>query len=126
MEPDDYPIYGAPVRAYWRKAESVMIRDMRAVLMIAAKMEDRGAARQFITDYCSALQDKAFSDAGLLLNDVRWYHSKNSNTMKNGRNPETHEVLDELKPISPMEIRLDAAAWDRILDDVTEKGSAPR
>ena len=44
------------------------------------------------------MQEQAFADAGQLLNDVRWYHSQNSNTMKNGRNPETHEVLDELKP----------------------------
>ena len=29
-------------------------------------------------------------EAGALLNDVRWYMSRNSNTMKNGRNPETH------------------------------------
>ena len=120
VEPDDYPVYGAPVRAYWHKAESVMIRDMSAVLRTAAKMEDHDAARRFITDYCNALQDKAFSDAGQLLNDVRWYHSKNSNTMKNGRNPETHEILDELKPISPMEIRLDAAAWDNILNDISK------
>ena len=118
---DEYLIYGAPVRAYWHEAESAMIRGMGAVLNAAAQMEDHDAARQLITDYCNALQDKAFSDAGLLLNDVRWYHSKNSNTMKNGRNPETHEILDERKPISPMAVRLDAADWDRILNDVTAK-----
>ena len=121
VEPDEYLIYGAPVRAYWHEAESAMIRGMGAVLNAAAQMEDHDAARQLITDYCNALQDKAFSDAGLLLNDVRWYHSKNSNTMKNGRNPETHEILDERKPISPMAVRLDAADWDRILNDVTAK-----
>ena len=50
-------------------------------------------------------------EAGALLNDVRWYMSRNSNTMKNGRNPETHEILDELKEIDPMEVKLDASVY---------------
>ena len=37
--------------------------------------------------------------------------------MKNGQNPETHEILDELKPISPLEVQLDAGGWQRILDE---------
>ena len=120
VEPADCPIYGVPVRAYWHAAETAMVRDMDTVLRTAAAMEDRSAAVRLITDYCCAAQNKAFADAGQLLNDVRWYHSKNSNTMKNGRNPETHEILDELKPIPPMEVLLDASAWDRILEAVTE------
>ena len=79
-----------------------MIQGMSAVLRAAAEMEDPARARQDITDYCNLVQDKAFSDAGQLLNDVRWAHSRNPNTMKNGRNPETHEILDELKPVPPM------------------------
>lgn len=35
----------------------------------------------------------------------------NSNTMKNGRNPETHETLDELRVLKPIEIKLDSAAY---------------
>ena len=50
-------------------------------------------------------------EAGALLNDVRWYMSRNSNTMKNGRNPETHEILDELNEIDPMEVKLDASVY---------------
>ena len=50
-------------------------------------------------------------EAGALLNDVRWYMSRNSNTMKNGRNPETHEIIDELKEIDPMEVKLDASVY---------------
>ena len=50
-------------------------------------------------------------EAGALLNDVRWYMSRNSNTMNNGRNPETHEILDELKEIDPMEVKLDASVY---------------
>ena len=37
--------------------------------------------------------------------------SRNSNTMKNGRNPETHEIIDELKEIDPMEVKLDASVY---------------
>ncbi len=40
--------------------------------------------------------------------------SHNSNTMKNGRNPETHEVIDELKPVPPLELHLDDSAYRRI------------
>ena len=118
VEKDAYPVYGAPVRAYWHAAETAMIRGMRAVLQAAANMDDPARAKQFITDCCNLYQNKAFSDAGQLLNDVRWYHSHNSNTMKNGRNPETHEVMDELKPIDPLEIRLDTAEWQTLLDDL--------
>ena len=57
------------------------------------------------------MQDQAFSDAGKLLNAVRFYRSQNSNTMKNGRNPETHEVLDELKPVDPLKVTLDPGAY---------------
>ena len=81
---------------------------------MAAAMEDREAARQLITDFCNALQEQAFSDAGKLLNAVRFYKSQNSNTMKNGRNPETHEVLDELKPVNPLKVTLDPEAYFRV------------
>ena len=117
VEPGDCLIYGAPVRAYWHEAETAMTRGMGEVLRMAAAMTDHDAAVRFITDCCCMLQNKAFEDAGRLLNDVIWAHSRNSNTMKNGRNPETHEILDELKPIPPMEIQLDASAWQKILED---------
>ena len=103
--------YGAPVRAYWHAAETAMIGSMHTVMRSAASMPN---PRQYITDYCNAVQTKAFEDAGQLLNDVRWYMNKNSNTMKNGRNPETHEVIDELKPIDPLQVNLDAAAYSRL------------
>ena len=118
MEPADSLVYGAPVRAYWRAAEDAMTRDMALVLQLASAMDDRGAARQLITDCTNRMQDKAFADAGQLLNDVRWYDSKNSNTIKSGRNFETHEVLDELKPIPPMEVRLDAGEWDSLINSL--------
>ena len=95
--------YLRSVRDYWREAETVMIGEMKEVLASG----DAGK----ITDYCCAAQEQAFEDAGKLLNDVRWYVSKNSNSLKNGRNPETHEVLDELKPIAPLTVTLDALAY---------------
>ena len=113
--PEAYQIYGAPVRAYWHEAETAMVRDMAAVLDTAAAIEDQDAAATYITQYCTLLQDKAFRDAGQLLNDVRWARSKNSNTMKNGLNPETHQILDQKKPVPPMEVRLDAAQWQTFL-----------
>ena len=116
VEKNSCPIYGVPVRAYWHEAEAAMREGMSAVLTTAAAMTDREAAARYITDYCNAVQEQAFEDAGKLLNDVRWYMSKNSNTMKNGRNPETHEGMDELKPIDPMTIRLDPAVYRSLLD----------
>ena len=111
VEKGDHLIYGQPVRSYWHEAETAMIRGMSEILKNAVGMEDTTAAKQYTTDYCTAMQDQAFADAGKLLNDVRWYHSQNSNTMKNGRNPETHEVTDEVKPVSPLTVTLDAAAY---------------
>ena len=114
VETDSYKIYGEPVRAYWHEAEIAMTQSMATVLETAAALEDHAAARQYITDYCNAVQEQAFDDAGKLLNDVRWYRSQNSNTMKNGRNPETHEILDERKPIPPLEVTLDASVYQAL------------
>lgn len=116
VEPRDRAIYGEPVRAHWHEAETAMAAGMGAVLKAAAAMDDAEAAKRFITDCCDQLQLQAFADAGTLLNNVRWYRSHNSNTMKNGRNPETMETLDELKLIPPMETGLDASPWKSILD----------
>ena len=111
VESRDYRVYGLPVRAYWHEAESAMIRGMSEVLKTAAASGDHQAALQYITDYCNSLQAQAFSDEGKLLNAVKWYRSKNSNTLKNGRNPETHEVLDELKEVTPLQVQLDPSFY---------------
>ena len=84
---------------------------MSEVLKNAAALDDTDAARGYITDYCNNVQQKAFDDAGELLNEVRWCKSKNSNTMKNGRNPETGEVTDQLKDVAPITVSLDASAY---------------
>ena len=116
VEKNAYKIYGQPVRAYWHQAETLMTESMQTVLSTAASLDDGAAAKQYITDYCNSVQEQAFNDAGQLLNDVRWYMSKNSNTMKNGRNPETHEVIDELKQVDPLTVTLDASAYGELPD----------
>ena len=116
VEKSSYKIYGEPVRAYWHQAETLMTESMQTVLKNAASLGDSAAAKQYITDYCNSVQEQAFNDAGQLLNDVRWYMSKNSNTMKNGRNPETHEVIDELKQVDPLTVTLNASAYSKLPD----------
>ena len=111
MEKSAYQIYGEPVRAYWHEAETIMTADMAKVLQTAAELGNAKQAAETITDYCNRMQTQAFEDAGKLLNDVRLYMNRNSNTMKNGRNPETHEILDELKPVDPLTVTMDAAVY---------------
>lgn len=108
-----YEIYGIPVRDYWHEAETEMVKGMQTVLTGAGDLDPETAAR-YITEYCNQVQTQAFNDAGELLNDVRWYMSHNSNTMKNGRNPETHEIIDELRKVDPMKLDLDASAYGMI------------
>lgn len=121
VEAKEYKTYGEPVRAYWHEAETGMIQGMAAVLENASAMDDTMAAAQYITDYCNMVQDQAFLDAGKLLNDARWYKSKNSRTMKNGVNPETEELLDELEPIEPLKVNLDASVYQEIPGEAAGK-----
>ncbi len=85
-----------------------------AVVKNACAFKDKKAAKRYVTEYCVAMQDKAFYDAGKLLNLVRWTKSKNSNTLKNGRNPETHEILDELNHIDPIKVELDGSLYKAV------------
>ena len=110
VEQNEYEVYGAPVRAYWAQAEESMTAVMSNVLAEAATMEPAQAAA-YIESYCTSAQNKAFDDARELYNDVVWYHSENSNTLKNGKNPETEEVYNELRQIDPMKVDLDPSAY---------------
>lgn len=116
----DYKVYGTPVREYWYDAESNMIKGMSEVLHTAAasnaSAQDIAA---YVTDYCNMMQQQAFNDAKQLLNDVMWYQSKNSNTMKVGRNPETHEATDEVKQIDPLKVKLDGSAY-KVIPEIQE------
>lgn len=100
-------IYGAPVKAYWEKAEAAMIDGMEKTLSQASKAKDSEEAAKLLTKYCNNQQELAFEDAKHVLNDIKWYQSYNSNTMKNGRNPETDEVYDTLVEIDPLDLLAD-------------------
>ena len=69
--------------------------------------KDQEEAAELLTDYCNRQQEQAFADGKNILNDVKSYMSYNSNTMKNGRNPETDEVYDTLVEIDPLDLGAD-------------------
>lgn len=108
-----YKVYGQPVRQYFHEAEVNMVSTMAQVLENASTLNSE-EAKKYITNYCNSVQEYAFEDAGQLLNDVMWYMSKNSNTMKNGRNPETGEAYDSEKVIDPLTVGLDASKYSVI------------
>ncbi len=101
----DAETYGRPIQGYWKAAEGKMAEGMAEVLKIAFENGDKSEkeAAKYVTDYCVSMQEAAFRDGQKLLNDVNWLMAKNSNTMRKGVNPETHEVLDENKPLTPFE-----------------------
>ena len=112
----DYSIYGTPVRAYWHKAERQMIDGMTIMMGKVRELleTDPEAAQSLITRYCANLQEKAFSDAKDLLNEVRWTMSSNSNTYKMGTNPETGEHLTTERVLSPIEVTLDGSLYGSV------------
>ena len=110
VESYTYKTYGLPVRAYWHEAETGMIEAMAQILENAADMESE-QAKQYITEYCNNVQQQAFDDAGVILNDIKYYMSSNSNTFKNGRNPETGEILDTQRELAPLEVNLDSSPY---------------
>lgn len=97
--------YGRPIQEYWKAAEGKMAEGMAEVLKIACENRDKSEkeAAEYVTAYCVSMQEAAFRDGQKLLNGVNWLMAKNSNTMRKGVNPETHEVLDEDKPLTPFE-----------------------
>ena len=92
---------GKPVSSFWAEAERKMTAGMDQVLRSAAAMTHDDAVA-YVTDYCTRMQERAFSDAKSILNSVVWYMCRISNTMKRGINPETREVLDDLKSFDPV------------------------
>ena len=122
--PSNYQTYGEPVRDYWAKAEQGMFAGMPQALAKASQQRDIKAISAYLTDYCNTMQNQAFSDAKALVNDVMWTQSENSNTMKLGRNPETHEILDTERVLPPMEVDLDASVYAEVPDAATLDGSS--
>lgn len=115
VEKDEYQVYGAPVRNYWAQAEESMTTTLSDMLAEAANMDPAEAAA-YLETYCTNVQDKSFDDMRELYNDVVWYHGENGNTLKNGKNPETDEVYDTLRPIDPMKVDLDLSAYSQAPD----------
>ena len=109
VERDCVAAYGAPVRAYWRQAEKQMTAGMKKALEEAAKDPENGA--ETITAYCVQVQNQAFADAKQILNDLLWTKAVNSNTQKNALDPETHAVLDTMKPLTQLQIAADGSGY---------------
>lgn len=112
--PDNYKIYGEPVQAYWREAEGNMFNGMAKVLKEAANMKEKDARAKYITSYCNDMQTYAFEDGKEILNDVTWTQSKNSNTHKIARNPETHELTGERVVNPPMNVTPNATKYKNV------------
>lgn len=112
--PDNYKVYGKPVQEYWHEAESNMFAGMSEVIAQAAKMNDNDARASYITSYCNDMQTQAFEDGKQVLNDVVWTQSKNSNTIKINRNPETHQLTGEKVVLPPMEVKLNASKYKNV------------
>lgn len=122
VDQSTYKIYGVPVREYFQKAEQGMTSTLAQVLQNAKELSDEDA-KEYITNYCNSVQQEAFDDAGQLLNDVFWYMCENSNTMKNGRNPETGEAYREVKEIDPLTVELDPSGYS-VIPEVKKEESA--
>jgi dipeptidase len=112
--PENYKIYGQPVQAYWHEAESNMFSGMSKVIEHAQKIKDNNSRASYITSYCNDMQTKAFKDGKQMLNDVVWTQSKDSNTFKIERNPETHQMTGEKVVIPPMEVKLNASEYGKV------------
>ena len=109
----NYQAYALPVREYWHGAETDMIAGMDKVRKEAASLfkNDRKKAEKLLTQYCTKMQENAFSDGKQLLNCLNWYVNNNSNTLKKVFDPETGLILDEDVKVKPLEIKIDGADY---------------
>lgn len=112
--PNNYKVYGEPVQDYWQEAESNMFDGMSKVLAQAAKIKDNDTRASYITSYCNNMQNQAFKDGKQILNDLVWEQSKNSNSFKIKRNPETHQMTGDIVVIPLMEVKFDASNYKNV------------
>lgn len=119
--------YGRPVQEYWKTAEAKMANGMSEVLKTAAENRDGSdkAAMDYVTNYCISMQETAFNDGKSIYNDINWLMAENSNTMRKGTNPETHEVLDEDKPLTVLEVKADASGYDLVPEYTNSSSMSP-
>ena len=108
--PDNYKIYGNPVREYWYGAERNMFNGINEVLSKAALIEDKDIRANYITSYCNDMQSMAFNDGKQILSDIVWTQNKNSNTYK------IDSSTGERKVIPPMEVQLNASKYGNVPD----------
>ena len=116
--PDNYKIYGAPVRDHWENAEKKVFDTMQKVLLRASQMKDEDDAAAYITAYCNSVQEQAFDDAKKLVDQVLWTQSAHCNTIKLARDPDPkhHRLLNTLRVLPPMEVKLDTSVYEKIPD----------
>ena len=108
--PDNYKIYGNPVREYWYGAERNMFNGINEVLSKVALIEDKDIRANYITSYCNDMQSMAFNDGKQILSDIVWTQNKNSNTYK------IDSSTGERKVIPPMEVQLNASKYGNVPD----------
>jgi dipeptidase len=112
--PDNYKVYGEPVKEYWHNAESNMFAGMSKVLTQAAKMNDSNTRADYITSYCDDMQSQAFEDGKQILNDVIWAQNKNSHTLKIEKNPETCQLTGNKLELHPLELKLNGSDYKKV------------
>ena len=111
MGPDNYKVYGEPVKEYWHDAESNMFAGMSKVISQATEINDDNDRASYITSYCNDMQTKSFEDGKKILTDVVWTQNKNSNSLKIKNNSDTHQPTGEKAVVSPVELKLNASKY---------------
>lgn len=109
----EFDTYAKPIQEYWADAEANMTASYAKMLGENAKLypTNPNKAVKAITQYCNEAQETAFADQKEILNLLRFKMCSDSNSMKVGRNPETHEVLTEKKKLEKLEIDLSAEKY---------------
>lgn len=112
--PDNYKIYGQPIQAYWKEAESNMFDGMPKVIGEAQKIKDNDKRANYITSYCNQMQTYAFEDGKELLNGVVWAQNENSNTVKLEKDNLTHQLTGKRVVIPRLNVTLDASRYKNV------------
>ena len=109
----EFDAYAKPIQKYWSDVEANMTNSFAGMLEENAKLFtiNPNKAIKSITQYCNEAQETAFADQKEILNLLRYRLCSDSNSMKVGRNPETHEVLTEKKKLEKLEIDLSAGKY---------------
>lgn len=109
----EFDAYAKPIQRYWADVEANMTDSFAKMLRENAKTYSANPQKATfsITNYCNNAQEMAFADQKEILNTLRYRMCSDSNSMKVGRNPETHEVLTEKKVLEELNIELSAEKY---------------